>query len=364
MLLKEITSFLDSAIPLSFQENWDNSGLQVGNFDKDISSALVTIDVTREVIDEALAKGCNLIISHHPLIFNGIKQLTGRNFTERMLLTALKNDIAVYSAHTNLDIAGNGVSMKMAEKLGLKNLKPLIPLRNKLSKLVVFIPESNLEKVREAIFAAGAGFIGLYDKCSFTAEGTGSFRAGEGTNPFVGEKGKLHFEKEVRLETVIFSHSKGRIIKALLDSHPYEEPAYDIYALENDIPGAGLGCVGDLTDPVPEKRFLEMLAGIFSAEGIKYSQLTGNGIKKVALCGGAGGQYITDAISSGADAYVSADIRYHSYFEAADKILIADIGHFESEKFSTEILYDLIIKKFPTFAVRFSAVNTNPINYF
>jgi len=363
MKLKDLASFLDSAIPLSFQEGYDNAGLQAGSPDREIKSALITLDVTEDVVDEAVHKGCDVIISHHPLIFTGIKQLTGKNPTERILLKAVKQDVAIYSAHTNLDVLENGVSRKMAEKLGLRNIRVLVPLRNRLLKLVTFIPEEHLEKVREAVFSAGAGVIGGYDKCSFVTSGTGSFRPGEDTEPFTGIKGKVHFEKEVRLETVLFSHMKGRVVKALMEAHPYEEVAYDLYPLENDNIRSGMGCTGEFIEPVSEKAFLKMLENVFSARGIRYSKPTGMDISKVALCGGAGGPFISEAISSGAGAFVSADIRYHSFFDAGNKILLADIGHFESEKFSVEILYDLIIKKFPTFAVRFSEVYTNPINY-
>jgi len=363
MKLKDLTSFLDSAIPLSFQEGYDNAGLQVGSPEKEISSALLTLDVTEEVLDEAGFAGCDVIISHHPVIFSGIKQLSGKSSTERIILKAIKQDVAIYSAHTNLDVLENGVSRKMAEKLGLQNVQVLLPLKSKLLKLVTFIPEGHLDKVREAVFSAGAGVIGGYDNCAFATPGTGSFRAGDYTKPFAGEKGKLHFEEEVRFETVLFSHMKGRIIRALLEAHPYEEVAYDLYTLENENVRAGMGCTGEFTNLISGKEFLAMLGSVFSAKGIRHSKPTGRKIKKVAMCGGAGGQFINDAISSGADAYVTGDIRYHSFFEAGNKILVADIGHFESEKFSTEILYDLIIKKFPTFALRFSEVNTNPINY-
>jgi len=363
MKLIDLTSFLDSAIPLSFQEGYDNAGLQVGIPGREISSALLTLDVTEEVLDEAASAGCDVIVSHHPVIFGGIKQLSGKNSTERIILKAIKQDIAIYSAHTNLDVLVNGVSWKMSEKLGLKDIKPLVPLKNKLLKLVTFVPEDHIDKVREAIFNAGAGVIGDYDKCSFVTHGTGSFRAGEATQPFTGEKGKLHFEKELRFETVLFSHMKNRVIKALLEVHPYEEVAYDIYQLENDNIGAGMGCTGEFSKPLNENEFLGMLKAVFSAAGIRFSRLTGQKITKIAVCGGAGGQFIKDAIASGAGAFVSGDIRYHSFFEAENKILIADIGHFESEKFSIELLNELIIKKFPKFAVRFSEVNTNPINY-
>jgi len=363
MKLSDLTSFLDSAIPLSFQEGYDNSGLQVGEPDREIRSALICLEVTDEVLDEAGYSGCDVIISHHPLIFTGLKRLSGRTLTERLVLKAIRQDVAIYSAHTNLDVTGAGVSRKMAEKLGLRNIRTLSPLKNRLNKLVTFIPESHLDKVREALFTAGAGLIGNYDHCGFTTGGTGSFRGGEGTNPYSGEKGRISFEKEIRFETIMFTHLRERVIKALLDNHPYEEVAYDIYPLDNDNTDVGFGCTGDLPEPAGEMEFLRTLEDRFSARGIRYSRPTGRKVSRVALCGGAGANLIDDALASGADAFVTADVKYHSFFEGNNRMIIIDIGHYESEKFSAEILYDLIIKKFPTFALRFSEVNTNPINY-
>jgi dinuclear metal center YbgI/SA1388 family protein len=363
MRLSEFCKYLDTVIPLSFQEGYDNSGLQVGAPDSEISSALLTIDVTEDVIGEASAKGCNLVISHHPLIFGGIKKVTGTTYTERILARSIKEDIAIYSAHTNLDSVGFGVSRKMASKLNLTNVKVLAPLKNRVLKLVTFIPESNLEKVRSAIFEAGAGVIGNYDQCGYVVSGKGSFRAGDNSNPFVGDIGEIHSENEIRLETVLFSHLRTRVIKALLASHPYEEVAYDLYTLENDNIEAGFGCTGEFEQPVPEIDFLRLVSGVFDAKGIRYSALTRRQVKRVALCGGSGASFLSNAINAGADAFVTADIKYHNFFDASDSILLVDAGHFESEKFTTEILYDLIIKKFPKFAVRFSETNTNPINY-
>lgn len=363
MKIKEICLYLDSIVPLSFQESYDNSGLQAGNEENEISSALISLDITEDVLNEAINAGCGLIITHHPLIFSGLKKITGRSFIERILIKALKNDIAIYSSHTNLDIVKGGVSNRMAQKLKLQHIKVLSPLKNKLMKLVTYVPENHIDKVREAVFEAGGGVIGNYDKCSFSTTGYGSFKGGENTKPFIGEKGKIHFEKEVRFETVILSHFKDKIINALIKSHPYEEVAYDIYALENEYIEAGLGCTGELQDEMDDMDFLRNLSVVFNSKGIRYSQLTGRKIKKVALCGGTGISLLGEAIASGADVYVTSDIKYHNFFEGDNRILIVDIGHFESEKFSTEILYDLIIKKFPKFAVRFSKTDTNPINY-
>ncbi len=364
MKLKELCSYLDSAVPLSFQEGYDNSGLQIGQPDKEINSALLTVDVTEEVIAEAKNEGCEIIVSHHPVIFHALKKITGKSFTEKIVLSAIRNDIAIYSSHTNLDNAPNGVNAKMAEKIGLVNIKVLSPLKNKLLKLVTFIPEDHVLKVRDAIFNAGAGVIGKYDRCGFTVSGEGSFRAGEGTIPFVGEKGKIHIEKEVRFETILYSQFKDNVIEALLETHPYEEVVYDLYPVENDNADAGSGCTGELPEAVSEQEFLKLISSVFGARGVRHSQLTGRKIKKVALCGGSGAFLIGDAIAGNADAFVTGEIKYHAYFESENKVLLVDCGHYETEKFSTEILYDLIIKKFPKFAVRFSKINTNPINYF
>ncbi len=363
MKLKELCSYLDSAIPLAFQESYDNSGLQVGVPDKEISSMLLTLDVTEKVIDEAIEYKCDAVLSHHPLIFNGIKRLSGNTFTEKILYKAIKNDIAVYASHTNLDILNNGVSRKMAEKLSLTEIQVLSPLERSLLKLVTYIPESHLDKVRYALFEAGAGVIGNYDKCGFTASGTGSFRANREAHPFVGEKGKIHFENEIRFETVMYKHLKDKVITVLLDVHPYEEVAYDVFTLENKNFEEGLGCVGELKSGMKEDEFLKLVASVFDAKGIRHSGYLGRTVRKVALCGGSGISLLKNALSSDADAFITADIKYHNFFDADNKILLIDIGHFESEKFSTEILYDLIIKKFPKFAVRFSETNTNPINY-
>ena len=363
MKLKEICSYLDASVPLALQESYDNSGLQVGLPEMEIFSALLTIDVTSEIIDEAVVSGCNLIISHHPLIFGGIKSITGRNETERILFKALKNEIAVYSSHTNLDIFDGGVSRKMAEKLELTNVKVLAPLQKNLLKLITYIPESYSDKVREAVFEAGAGVNGNYDYCGYTSAGTVSFRGNDNSRPFIGKRGEIHYEKELRFETVLYSHLKTKVIKALLNSHPYEEVAYDLFELVNGSTTEGLGCTGELSQNLSEKEFLELISVKFNSKGIRYSPFTGKNIKKVALCGGAGISLLKDAISSGADAFVTGDIKYHNFFDAEKKLLLIDAGHFETEKYSTEILYDLIIKKFPKFALRFSETNTNPINY-
>jgi dinuclear metal center YbgI/SA1388 family protein len=328
-----------------------------------VSAALLAIDVTEEVVDEAIKTGCNFIISHHPVIFHPLKNLTGRTVADKIVTKAIRNNIAIYSAHTNLDTLGNGVSMKMAEKLEITNISALAPLQGRLMKLVTYVPDSHIEKVRKAVFNAGAGVIGNYDMCSFNAPGYGTFRGNESTQPFAGEKLKLHRENEIRFETILQSHIRNDVVRALTKAHPYEEVAYDLYLLENEYPGAGMGCIGTISSPSGELEFLKKLGDIFGSQAVRYSPLTGRTISKVALCGGAGAGLTGEAIASGADIFITGDVKYHDFQNASGKILLADIGHFESEKFATEIFYDLIIKKFPTFALRFSEINTNPINY-
>ncbi len=363
MLLSKITSIIENVAPLQLQESYDNAGLIIGNAKMDINKALICFDVTEEVLDEAISIGANLIISHHPIIFGGIKKLNGKNYVERIVLKAIKNDIALYAAHTNLDNVIAGTNKILAEKLGLKNVKTLSPQSSMLNKLVVFVPKSHKEKVEQAIFDAGAGSIGKYDSCSFQAEGQGTFRAMEGSNPFVGNIGELHHEQEVRIETVFPKHIKGRIISAMLSAHPYEEVAYDIYNLENKIDDIGAGIIGNLENEADELSFLNKLKEITNAQGIKYTNILGNKIKKVALCGGSGAFLINKAKSAGADIYISGDIKYHEFFDADNSMIIADIGHYESEQYTTALLFSIIKEKLPTFAFQISGINTNPINY-
>ena len=364
MLLRDITGFFERLAPLMYQESYDNSGLQVGDYAMEITGALVTLDITMEVIDEAIRKELNLVIGHHPLIFGGLKSVTGKNMTERVVQKAIKNDIAIYASHTNLDVIRQGVSGKICEVIGLKNTRILEPVAGKLRKLVVFVPSAHAEKVRQAIFESGAGVIGNYDSCSYNTEGHGSFRGGDETNPFAGKQGELHFEPEVRVETIFPEHVKGRVITAMLQAHPYEEVAYDIYPLDNKYPEVGMGMIGELETPLEETEFLELLRERFRTGVIRHSELLDKKIRKVAVCGGAGSMLLRKAISEKADIFVSGDFKYHQFFDADGKIIIADIGHFESEQYTREIFYDLLKKNFPKFAVRLSEVNTNPIKYF
>jgi dinuclear metal center YbgI/SA1388 family protein len=363
MKLNELTAYLESFAPLAYQEDYDNSGLIVGNPAMEISSALLSLDCTEEVVDEAIRKGCNVVISHHPIVFKGLKKFTGRTYVERVIMKAIRHDIAIYAIHTNLDHVTGGVNSKICERLGLENCRPLLSRDNLLRKLVTFVPSEHAENIRKALFSAGAGTIGGYDECSFNAEGTGTFRAGEDTNPYVGSRGTRHEEKEIRVEVILPAVLQAVVEQALRKAHPYEEPAYDIFVLENTYSQVGAGMIGELREERGELEFLNDVKKQLRADVIRHTATTGKPVKKVAVCGGAGGFLLSAAIKEGADVFVTADYKYHDFFDADGKLVIADVGHFESEQFTSELLFDIIRKKFPTFAVLLTEINTNPIKY-
>jgi dinuclear metal center YbgI/SA1388 family protein len=363
MNVKSICELIEEVAPLALQESYDNAGLLVGNSQMEVTSILISIDITEEVIDEAIRKKCNLIISHHPLIFSGLKRLTGQNEVQRCVAKAIKNDVAIYAAHTNLDNVLSGVSGKMADKIGLKNVKILQPKQNALLKLITYVPKLQSYGVREALFQAGAGQIGNYDNCSFNSEGVGTFKANENAIPFVGTIDEMHSESETKIEVILPEYLKFKVLEALLKIHPYEEPAYDFIPLKNDWNQIGAGVVGELEHPEDELIFLNRIKSIFNNPTIRHTHLLGKPIKRVALCGGSGSSFLSDAIAAHADVYVSGDFKYHEFFDADNRILIADIGHFESEQFTKDIFYEIITKKMPTFAVQISDIKTNPINY-
>lgn len=362
MILKEICSCLEEYAPPALQESYDNSGLLIGSPTKEISRALITLDITDEVIDEALENGCDMVIAHHPLIFGGIKRLTGSNLTERLVIKAIKEDIAVYAIHTNLDNVIDGVNAKLAEKLGLVNNQILSVKGNGLKKLVVFCPENYADKVRESIFSAGAGHIGNYDSCSYNTSGKGSFRALDGSDPFIGEKDKLHFEDEVRIETIVPDFKIGGVVKAMKDAHPYEEVAYDIYPIDNQNANIGAGMIGELETAMTPTAFLTKVKNNLNAGVIRHSPLIERNIKKVAICGGSGSFLIDDAYRAGADVFVTGDVKYHDFFKHNYEMIIADAGHYETEQFTKDLLHAILKKKFPNFALLISGTNSNPVN--
>jgi len=364
MNVKEIITALEEFAPPQLQEDYDNTGLNIGNPNAEITGILLCIDITEDVVDEAIDNKCNMIVSHHPLIFGKLKKITGSDYVERCIIKAIKNDISIYCGHTSFDSVEKGVSYKICEKLRLQNLNILSPKKNFLKKISVFIPEKHAEKVRLSMFEAGAGSIGNYNHCSFNVSGNGSFKAGENTTAYVGKKGVVHYEPEIKTEMVFPAHLESRIISAMLSAHPYEEVAYDIFSIDNNWGKAGLGMTGETIKPLEEKELLEILKEKFNIKNIRHSKLLGTKINKIAVCGGSGAAFINTAINSGAQVFISGDIKYHDYFLTENKILIIDIGHFESEQFTKEIFYDIIMKKKPNFAVRFSKINTNPIkNY-
>ncbi len=362
MQIKEIIEVLEAWAPPILQENYDNAGLIIGNQGAELSGALVTLDVTEEVIDEAINKKCNLIIAHHPIIFKGLKRITGKNYIERTVIKAIKNDIAIYAIHTNLDNVKHGVNAKIAEKLGLSNIQVLEPKPAVLMKLITFAPHAFAEQVKQALFAAGAGNIGNYDQCSFSTQGKGTFRAKDGSVPFVGQIGQHHEEPETRIEVVMPIYLTSKVLSALLKVHPYEEVAYDLVPLANANNEIGSGMVGELPEPMNEQAFLAHLKKSLQIENVRYTSFAG-AIKKVALCGGVGSFLIQAAKSSGAQAFVTADVKYHEFFDAEQSLMIADVGHYESEFFTKELIQQQILKYFPTFAVLLSEIHTNPIKY-
>ncbi len=364
MKIKDISSFLEELAPPALQESYDNSGLLIGNPDAGIDHVLICLDLTMEVLDEAIRDGIGLIISHHPLIFSGMKRLTGANATERIVMKAIKNDVAVYAIHTNLDNVREGVNAILCEKLGIEKTSILRPVSGVLNKLVTFCPEDHAQKVRKALFKAGAGQIGNYDNCSYNLEGYGTFRAGEGSKPFVGEQGKVHREDETRIEVIFPDHVMDRLIRALQAAHPYEAAAYDIYPLKNDFPTAGAGMIGTLATPLDDDAFLKMLKSTLGTGVVRHSPLPGKKIHKVAVCGGSGSFLIRDAMAAGVDAFVTGDMKYHQFFETEGRMLIADAGHFETEQFTKELIYSMLNEKFPNFALRISQINTNAVHYF
>ena len=365
MQISDIVGHLELLAPPAYQESYDNAGLLTGCGTWECTGVLTTLDVTEEVVKEAVARQCNLIVAHHPIVFGGLKKITGKNYVERTVIAAIKKDIAIYAIHTNLDnMVAEGVNGRIADKLGLGERQVLLARGSTLQKLFCFVPVDHLEAVRLAIFAAGAGHIGGYSECSYSVEGFGTFRGGEGTQPFVGQPGVRHTEKEARLEVVLPAYLSRSVVQAMTAAHPYEEVAYDLVPLANTHPGVGAGLVGELPEPVEEKAFLRMLCEIFGLSVVRHTQLTGRPVKRVAVCGGAGSFLISNALASGANIYITSDVKYHEFFDANDRLVIADIGHFESEQFTTDLLFDNLREKFRNFAVLKSDIKTNPVHYY
>jgi dinuclear metal center YbgI/SA1388 family protein len=364
MKINELLSIILEVAPLSLQESYDNCGLIIGDPHAEINKVLLCIDVTEAVVEEAVSKECSLIISHHPIIFKGLKRLTPESHLERVVLKAIRNNIAIAAMHTNLDNSINGVNKKIADKLGLKHQRILQPTKGLLKKLVTFCPVSHVEDVRKAIFDAGAGQIGKYDCCSFNTEGTGTFRAGNEANPFIGDIGSLHHETEVRIETILPDFLTQKVIRAMISAHPYEEVAYDIYPLDNVYDSVGAGMLGTLENSLSEVGFMDLVMDVFGTPSLKHSPFTGKMVQNIAVCGGSGAFLLPAAMRAKADAFLTADVKYHDFFETENNLLLVDAGHYETEQFTKELIADILRKKIPNFAVLFSEVNTNAVGYY
>ena len=364
MKIDQVISYLESVASPSLQESYDNAGLLTGNPGWECTGILCTLDATEEVVHEAINRKCNLVVAHHPIIFNALKKINGKTYVERTVIHAIKNDVAIYAIHTNLDNVAQGVNGKIADRLGLTNRSILSPKSSTLKKLFTFVPKDHIEEVRKAMFESGAGNIGNYSECSFTGEGTGTFKGNEATNPFVGEPGKRHYENELKLEAIFPAYLESRIVRALKTAHPYEEVAYDVVELSNTHPGIGSGMVGELPTAISEKDFLQLLLQKFELKMVRHTPFISRPVKKVAICGGAGSFLVSRALAVAADVYVTADMKYHEFFAADGRLMICDIGHYESEQFTTDLLADILQRKFPTFAVLKSDIKTNPVQYY
>lgn len=364
MKIKDVIAKIEKRIPLQQAEDFDNVGLLCGIPDRNVSGILVCHDALENVVEEAILKNCNLIVCFHPIIFSGLKSLTGKNYVERAVLKAIENKVAIYAIHTAFDNDFFGVNHGICTRLGLKNLKILQPKKNTLKQLTVFVPKDYSGKVREALFAAGAGSIGFYDECSFTVNGNGTFRPVEGSNPFSGQQNVRENADEDMVSVIFEDFKQGNIVNAMKTAHPYEEVAYQIYSLDNTHAYSGLGMYGDLEEPLEEPDFLKMVKEKFNLEMIRHSAFNGKKIKRVGVLGGSGASGIRSAVSKKCDAYLTGDVKYHDFFLAESKMMICDIGHFESEQFVTQQLFEILSQKFTTFAISKSIEKTNPVNYF
>jgi dinuclear metal center YbgI/SA1388 family protein len=370
MIIQQVIDFLEELAPLHYAEDFDNVGLLVGNKNTEITSILVTHDTLEEVIDEAIEKNCNLIVSFHPIIFSGLKKLNGNTYVERVVIKAIQNNIAIFSIHTALDNAWNGVNAIMCKKLGLINQKILIPKKETIKKLLTFVPKTEAENLRQALFDAGAGNIGNYAHCSFNQEGTGSFKPNKEANPTIGKKGETHYEAETKIGITFPAHLESQVLKALFENHSYEEVAYEVTTLENVNQKIGMGMIAELPEAMEELSFLKFVKTKMQCGVIKHSKLLGKKILKVAVLGGSGSFAISAAKRAGADIFLTADLKYHDFYKAENELIIADIGHYESEQYTKNELVDFLTKKITNFApafekgnIKISEVNTNPIKY-
>jgi dinuclear metal center YbgI/SA1388 family protein len=363
MKIKDILVILEEMAPLAYAEDFDNVGLLTGNKEDETTGILVCHDALEAVISEAIAKKCNLVVCFHPILFSGLKKITGANYVERTIIKAIKNDIAIYAVHTALDNHPKGVNHIFASALGLNSIKILIPKPNYIRKLITYTIPENAEEVRNALFDAGAGTIGNYENCSFNSQGIGTYMGNENSNPEIGERFEFVENNEIKIEVTFEKHLESKILKALFKSHTYEEVAYEIYELQNQHQNIGLGAIGTLEKPLSESEFLNMVKDKMQVTAIRHTEFLGKKIQKVAVLGGSGSFAIKNAIQAGADAFVTADLKYHNFYESENQLLLTDIGHFESERYTKNYIVDFLQKKIPNFAIVLSEENTNPVKY-
>lgn len=364
MIIQEVINHLETLSPLSYAEDFDNVGTLVGDVTAPLTGVLVTLDTLESVVDEAIAKNCNLIVSFHPIIFKGLKKLTGKTYVERVVIKAIKHSIVIYSMHTALDNAFEGVSAIICNKLELKHKQILIPQRGTIKKLTTYVPKDEAVTLRNALFKTGAGSIGNYSNCSFSVEGNGTFKGSTVSNPTKGKMGTTHREAETKITVTFPKHLESKVLKTLLETHSYEEVAYEIMTLENKNQHIGMGMVGELQKSLTEIDFLNHLKLKMNTGCIRHSLLLHKPIKKIAVLGGSGSFAIGAAKAAGADAFVTADLKYHDFFSAEHSIFLADIGHYESEQFTKNYLVEYLTKKITNFAIILSKTNTNPVKYF
>ncbi len=364
MIIQDVINHLEMLAPQAYAEDFDNTGLLVGNSQNKLSGVLVTLDTLESVIDEAIETKCNLIVSFHPIIFKGLKKLTGKTYVERVVLKAIQNNISIYAIHTALDNAKLGVNDIICDQLGLKNRHILIPQSQTIKKLTTYAPIAEAEALRQALFVSGAGSIGNYDECSFNVNGTGTYKGNESSNPVKGHKHKQHQEPETQISVTYAKHLESKVLKTLFKNHSYEEIAYEIVTLENTNQNIGMGMIGEFKEALSEIEFLNLLKTNMDTESVRHSKLLNKSVKKVAVLGGSGSFAISAAISAGADVFVTADLKYHDFFQAENNIVLTDIGHYESEQFTKSFLVAYLTKKITNFAVVLSENNTNPVKYF
>lgn len=371
MIVKDVTNWLDELAPLKYAEDFDNVGLLVGNLNAEVTNILVSLDTIESVVDEAIANNCNLIVSFHPIIFSGLKKLNGNSYVERTVIKAIQNNIAIFAIHTALDNHWNGVNAILCQVLDIQKQSILVPKNHTINKLTTYAPTKSADAVRNALFAAGAGSIGNYSNCSFNSQGMGSFDGNEDSNPIVGQKGEIHFEEETKITVTYSKHLESHILQNLFEIHPYEEVAYEIVSLNNTNQHIGLGMVGELNAPMATSEFFEHIKKALNLPVIKHSAICHTQIKRIAVLGGSGSFAIEAAKQAKADVFLTADLKYHDYFRSENQIIIADIGHYESEQFTKNYLVDFLSKKITNFApalqeskVLISTTNTNPVKYF